>query len=153
MWVRWQGEIIPEEVEEDLAHVRESLNRYDKEQYVVAEDATGRVVGMMGLAFEPKPEVKQHARTGKPMELIRAYVDRDFRGGKGVGRALISRIEVFARSRGATEVLLDSGPRYKESGHGFYDKMGYTRVAVNKDFYGPDGDAQVWSKVLTQHIC
>ncbi len=148
MWVRWQGKIIPEEVEEDLAHVRESLDRYDKEQYVVAEDATRRVVGMMGLAFEPKPEVKQHARTEKPMELVRAYVDKDFRGGKGVGRALISRIEALARSRRATEILLDSGPRYKYSGHGFYDRMGYTRVAVNNDFYGPDGDAQVWSKVL-----
>lgn len=147
MWVRWQGEIIPEEVEDDLAHVRESLDRYDKEEYLVANDASGRVVGMMGLAFEPKPEVKQHARTEKPMELVRAYVDNNFRG-RGVGKALIGHIESLAKSRGATEILLDSGPRYKETGHGFYDKMGYARIAVNKDFYGPDGDAQIWSKML-----
>lgn len=157
MWVRYPigfdkaGEIITEEVEDDLTHIKSNLDRHFQkhdEKYLVAEDVTGRVVGMMGLAFEPKPEVRQHATTKRPMELVRAYVDKDFRRGKGVGTALIKHIESTARSRGATEILLDSGPRYEESGHGFYDKMGYKRVAINKDYYGPGKDAVVWQKVL-----
>lgn len=150
MWVKDSEthELIKEEVEEDLQHLRDSLLPGSSERYFVAENPNGRIVGMMGLRFEPKPEVAQHKRTDKPMELIRAYVDKDFRGGKGVGTSLIMKIEKETKRRGGTEVMLDSGPRYKESGHGFYDKMGYTRVAVNKDFYGPGGDATVFSKVL-----
>lgn len=158
MWVRYPigfdkaGEIIIEEVEDDLTHIKSNLDRhfqkYD-EKYLVAEDVTGRVVGMMGLAFKPKDAVRQFATTRRPMELVRAYVDKDFRRGKGVGTALIKHIESTARSRGATEILLDSGPRYEATGHGFYDRMGYKRVAVNKDFYGPGGDAIVFLKVLT----
>lgn len=147
MWVRWQGELLPEEVEDDMNQLRESL-KGGNSRYLVAETLDGRVVGMMGLVPEPKPEVKQHATTERPVELVRAYVDQDFRGGQGVGTALIRGIEKLAKSQGATEILLDSGPRYKESGHGFYDKQGYQRIGVNKDFYGEGGDAVVWQKLL-----
>lgn len=148
MWVRRQGELLPEEIEDDMNQLRESL-KGGNSRYLVAETLDGRVVGMMGLIPEPKPEVKQHATTEKPMELVRAYVDKEFRRGQGVGTALIRGIEQLARDSGVTEILLDSGPRYKESGHGFYDKQGYQRIGVNKDFYGPGGDAVVWQKVLT----
>lgn len=148
-WVRYQGELLQEEVDDDVHHIEESLKGKNNESYLVAQTTDGKVIGMMGLVPEPKSEVKQHAATERPMELVRVYVDRDFRLGRGVGTALIREIEQLAKSQGATEILLDSGPRYKESGHGFYDKMGYQRVGVNKDFYGEGGDAVVWQKLLT----
>lgn len=151
MWVRDSEthEIIPEEVEKDLQHLRDSLLPGSSERYFVAEDPSGRVVGMMGLVLEPKDALKPFAKTEKPMELVRAYVDKDFRGGRGVGTSLIRRIEQETKRRGGTEVILDSGPRYEKTGHGFYLKMGYEIVGVNKDYYGSGGDATVFSKVLT----
>lgn len=152
MWVKWEGKVLTEEVEGDLDHVRRNLNAFESEvneRYLVAEDLTGRILGMMGLVFEPKAPLKPFARTDRPMELVRAYVDDDFRGGKGVGTALIKHIESLAKSKGATEILLDSVPRYEKSGHGFYDKMGYQRVGTIPNLYGPDGTAIVWQKVLS----
>ena len=67
----------------------------------------------------------------------------------GVGSALVARLEDEARWRGYTEIVFNSGPRYKDTAWGFYDKLpGYSRVGVAEKLYGEGGDAPVWSKVL-----
>ena len=88
------------------------------------------------------------ALTGTPTELINAFVRPDVRGGGGVGTALVSGLEKTARNLGKQEILLNSGPRYSESGWGFYDKIGFDRVGVIVEYYGEGGNAQVWRKSL-----
>ncbi len=149
MWIRRMDndEIIPEEVETDLALFNGSLGGNGK-KILVAEAPAGRVIGVMGLT-RPKDELKPYFKTDKPSELITAYVDREFRGGRGVGTALINAIQDLSRSQGAKEILLESGPRYRRSGHGFYDKQpGFERVGILKDFYGPRFDSVVWRKIF-----
>lgn len=148
-WVRHRdtGVPIPEEVESDLQVMRDSLHQ-GIPIYLVAEAANGQVIGVIGLTF-PSERMKEFTTTSAPIELINAYVASDWRGGKGVGTALVRALEEEARQRGCTEVILNSGPRYKETGWGFYDRLpGYSRVGIAERMYGEGGDALVWRKYL-----
>ena len=85
----------------------------------MAQIPVGRVIGMMGLS-NPKDVLIQFATTSSPIELVNAYVDRNYRAGQGVGTALVNRLIERVLEKGSTELLLDSGPRYKETGWGFW---------------------------------
>lgn len=148
-WIhsRDTGELLPEEVEEDLQVMRDSCSGKNDRTYFVAEE--GRIVGVIGMK-PPKDALKQLVTTENPVELVNAYVAADKRKGQGVGTALVQKLESEARLRGNTEIILDSGPRYKDSGWGFYDKLsGFSRVGIAVKLYGEGGDAPVWHKVLT----
>lgn len=87
--------------------------------------------------------------TGEP---IPEEVEEDLqflRGGNGIGTALVQALEETARQKGFTEVVLNSGPRYENTGWGFYDKLpGFRRAGVAVQFYGEGGDAPVWHKIF-----
>lgn len=149
-WIRNMvtHEIIREEVDKDLTSLEESLGGSNGRQYLVAQIHEGRLVGMIGLSPLKKP-LKQFATTEKPIELVNAYVDRNYRAGQGVGTALVKALREKAEEHGFTEILLDSGPRYRFTGWGFWDKQpGLRRVGVAKDLYGPGNDAPVWQRLL-----
>jgi ribosomal protein S18 acetylase RimI-like enzyme len=150
IWLRdsREGKLLPEEVKTDMDYLKDSLKEWGGRRYIVAEDLEGAVVGMMGLS-EIKEELRPFVQTKKPIELVNAYVDNDYRGGKGVGTALINTLQEMARDAGSTEILLESGPRYKLTGHEFYDKQpGFERVGILTNFYGLNGDSIVWRKQL-----
>lgn len=151
-WVRnpQTGEILTEEVINDLISMADSLNKKGDKEYFVAQTTQGKIIGTMGLSH-PKLEIKPFATTPKPVELINAYVDINFRGGKGVGSALVSKLAERAATGGFTEILLDSGPRYRVTGWGFWDKQpGFQRIGIAKELYGLEGDAPVWQRILAQ---
>jgi len=51
---------------------------------------------------------------------------------------------------GYTEIILNSGSRYKDTGWGIYDRLdGNSRVGMAVGYYGEDGDAPVWHKILS----
>lgn len=150
-WIkdRDTGEFLPDEVEEDLQIMLDSIYGRADRTYLVAE-VFGRneVVGVIGLK-KPGKEMLKFTTTRKPYELVNAYVKPQERGGRGVGRALVKGLEETAKELGATEIVLNSGPRYKDTGWGFYDKQeGYSRVGVARNYYGEGGDAPVWRKEL-----
>lgn len=149
-WVkdRTTGQPLPEEVEEDLQVMQESIGGNNGRTYFVAEDLDGSVIGVIGFKI-PDPRMLPFTESLKPAELVNAYVSQDRRAGKGVGRALVSKLEEEAKTKGFTEIVLNSGPRYKDTGWGFYDKLeGYQRVGIAKGYYGEGGDAPVWRKTL-----
>ena len=149
-WIRhWKtGEVIASEVEQDLGQMKGSIEGSNEGVSLVAETHEGEVVGVIGLK-PPDERMLKFTTTDKPAELIHAYVAREHRGGKGVGRALVNQLEREAIVRGYKEMVLNSGPRYEETGWGFYDRLeGYTRMGVAKDYYGAGIDAPVWRKVL-----
>lgn len=148
-WVRSRntGELIPGEVVEDLQRMRESCQVGNDMTYFVAEEG-GVVIGVIGMK-PPSERMREFSTTGRPIELVNAYVAKDHRAGRGVGRALIAKLEEEARGRGYTEIILNSGPRYEHTGWIFYDKLtGFERIGIAVKLYGDDGDAPVWHKIL-----
>jgi predicted N-acetyltransferase YhbS len=147
-WLRDEGLIAHDEVEEDLSDMMRSLEPESDIDMLIAEE-NGQVIGMMGLSIPPKDALMQYAKTDYPSELRIAYVDPKRQGGYGVGTALLYENIRLARTKGRKELLLESGPRHKETGYPFYDKQpGLEREGVLKDFYGPGLDSQVWRKTF-----
>ena len=144
-WVRdpSNGQVIEPEVAEILQTLAASVEGNSQDQFLVAEGIDGKVVGMARLS-PVSEQVRAYAQTDRPVELFNLYVAAGQNKGKGVGTALWKGILDLARSQGNTEVLLNSGPRYKESGWGFYEKTIGPAAGVLKDYYGPGYDAMVW---------
>lgn len=149
-WLRFPtitGELLTEEVRTTLEEIEKSLRHENKKQFFVAQSPDGSVSGMMGIQ-PPDLAMRTFARTTHPAEIINAYVHFDERQGKGVGSALVSAVEDESRKQGFEELLLNSGPRYKETGWPFWKKTFGEPVGVLKNHYGPTNDAPVWRKVL-----
>ena len=149
-WIkdRETQEPLPKEVSGIMDEMQKSLRGENDRTYLVAEAGSGEIVGTIGLK-KPEARTRGFAKTQNPAELINAYVAVDQRRGKGVGRALVQGLEAEARRQEYTEIVLNSGPRYKDTGWGFYDRLpNYERVGVAQDLYGKGIDAPVWSKTL-----
>lgn len=114
--------------------------------YMVAETLDGKVTGVMGLAPIGKG-LRQYGETERPVEVVNAFVT-DSERGRGAGRALLSRLEELAAQQGFTELVVTSGPRYKEKGWPFWTKVFGPAIAIVKDAFGPGNDAPVWRKQL-----
>lgn len=148
-WLQDDGVIAHDEVDGDMDTLMASLNPNSGKHMFVAEEVDGRVVGMMGLNVNPKEVLIPFAKTDKPSELIVAYVDPDYVKGRGVGTDLINTSQELAKRLGKKEILLESGPRHRDTGYPFYDKQpGFQRVDVIPDFYGPGLDTVVWQKTF-----
>ncbi|MEK7095974.1 MAG: GNAT family N-acetyltransferase [Patescibacteria group bacterium] len=141
-------EVIQDEVEEVLFSVRETAQGLDDRTYVIAETPEGRIVGVMGLQ-EPDEVMRSFADTDNPVEIINAYVAYDQRG-MGTGRSLVKHLDELAKQRGYKEIVLNSGPRYMQSGWPFWRKIYGEPAGVAKNFYNGRYDAMVWRKSLVE---
>lgn len=147
-WVRnpETNKVITEEVEDIIGNLERSVSsRASDRQYIVAE-SDGKVTGVMGLAM-PSELIRQFATTDNPIEIINAFVASDARG-SGVGTELLNAAEGLSRFIGATEIMVNSGPRYQDTAWDFYDKRLGDRITTLSDYYGPGLDAPVWSMKL-----
>jgi GNAT superfamily N-acetyltransferase len=64
-----------------------------------------------------------------PVAWLTALVAAPRVRGKGVGTALVTRVESWARSRGAGRISLTSGTQRTEA-HAFYVRLGYEKTGV-----------------------
>lgn len=145
-WVKSpSGETIEDEITEIKEALERSVGENPDRSYIVAE-LGGEVVGVMGLTV-PNELMRQHAQTDNPVEIVNAFVRRDLRGA-GVGGKLLDNVFEQARIGSFDEVIVNSGPRYKDTAWSFYDKKFGTPRAILKDYYGAGRDAPFWSKVL-----
>ena len=70
--------------------------------------------------------------------------------GKGVGRALMARVEDEVRQRGGRMIVLDTAGRSEyASTRAFYDRLGYTQAATVADFYAPGDDLVIFTRLLS----
>ena len=99
-----------------LARVRAVLAS-DVADAFVAVDAEGRVVGWAHVFAAPFVE------SGPNAELGGLVVDERVRG-RGIGRALVARVESWARERGIRNLCLRSNVIRTEA-HAFYQKLGF----------------------------
>lgn len=146
-WLRDGDVIATNEVDGDMNYMQESLDGSNGRTNFVAQTEDGKIIGVMGYS-PTKKELLPFAKTPKPGELVNAYVHKEYRLGKGVGTALMATVENLAQSKDCTEVILESGPRFRSSGHPFYDRMGYERAGMLPDYYGPGAHSTVFRKPL-----
>lgn len=149
LWIkdRDTGKALPDEVRGVLEAVEASVNGTNSRTYMIATTNKGQVLGMMGMV-EPDAEMRVHARTARPVELINAYVDPQQRG-TGAGKLLAQQLEALAIARSYTELVVNSGPRYSDTGWPFWIRRFGQPLTIMKDFYGPGGDTPFWSKILS----
>jgi len=147
-WIKRFGsdEPLTEEISNVLAAVKASLEGENGRKYVVAEDDQGNVIGIMGMTT-PSNDMQPYITSDNAVEFINAYVDKEARG-TGAGKLLAKQLEEMAIQDGHTEIIVNSGPRYKDTGWAFWTKMYGEPVAMQKDLYGPGADAPVWRKSL-----
>ncbi len=89
-------------------------------QFLVVEDARGRVAACIGMDFSDAGTAEVH----------RLYVRPDMRG-QGLGHILTERMEECARSRQAKRMILWSDTRFTAA-HRLYERRGYSRGPVTR---------------------
>ncbi|MCX6785130.1 MAG: GNAT family N-acetyltransferase [Candidatus Komeilibacteria bacterium] len=118
--------------------------KYDGHYYVAI--ANQKIIGVAGFRM-PLPKLLKFASTKNPAELCMLYVAAKHRGGKGVGTALLNHVINQAKKRKYKELIVRSAKKFKKTGWGFYDHMGFNRVG---ELLPPDSKtiSQVWSKKI-----
>ncbi len=139
-------ETIHSEVDGVIESIKDSFSGNGDKKFYVAVDTEGSVLGMMGIS-KPSKEMIEFTKTGNAVEFINAYVDPKRRG-LGVGKKLVISLEEEAKINGYEEIIVNSGPRYSQTGWGFWTSVYGRPVAVQKDLYGPGLDAPVWQGFL-----
>ena len=110
---------------EKTAEILKIVLRKDHEAVFVAEE-DGNAVGYVhiaeyGLLFAEKG-----------VNVLGIAVAPQYTG-KGIGRALMNKVEEWASERGATYVRLVSGET-RTGAHAFYEKCGFTSNKMQKNF-------------------
>jgi hypothetical protein len=100
---------------------------------------------LMMQHFAAAGSTQEQLRTS--VELLNAFVTSSRLGGQGVGRTLLAALCQQAIAAGATQLLVNSGPRYRHS-WGFYDRVCDSSHGFIDNFYGPGRHAKTWKKVL-----
>lgn len=153
------GQPITDEIESVLERISLSIESSESPiRYRVAESSDGQILGVMGIT-RPDEDMAQYAHTPETcVELVNAFVDPSIRK-TGAGRRLVEDLLADAKEKGATEVVVNSGPRYKQTGWPFWAKViskkndveneGYGETALliekyGKDLDGKSLDAMVW---------
>jgi ribosomal-protein-alanine N-acetyltransferase len=99
--------------------------------FVVALDAEQSIVGYAGV-FAPGAAEADILTVGV-VPLHR---------GKGIAKALIALITDWAHAQGSTAMMLEVKSDNLEA-IGLYESLGYLKLNVRKDYFGPGLDAQV----------
>jgi GNAT superfamily N-acetyltransferase len=98
---------------------------------LLAASLGGRIVGTVQLGLDRPPNQRHRA------DIKKMLVHRSARG-RGIGAALMARVEEEARTRGRWLLVLDTVPG--ESGHRLYLRAGWQQSGTVPDFaLFPDG--------------
>jgi GNAT superfamily N-acetyltransferase len=131
----------PEEVEIAVELLDDRLVKGTASEYqFVFADLDGRTVAFACLGRIPA--------TQESFDLYWIAVRPD-RQRRGVGRALLENAERLVRRRGGSRIYVDtSGREQYASTRAFYERAGYRREAVLRDFFAPGDDKAIFVKVL-----
>ncbi len=102
----------------------------------VAEDGN-TIVGYCGV-FVPAPGIEADILT---VAVLPAYRRQ------GIAREFMRQIEVYAVERKASAMMLEV-ELSNESAIKLYESLGYMKISVRMDYYGPGKDAHVMRKEL-----
>jgi ribosomal-protein-alanine N-acetyltransferase len=99
--------------------------------FVVAVDQAQSIVGYAGV-FAPGDAEADILTVGVVPE----------QRGKGIAKALMALITEWAKAQGTTAMMLEVKVDNSEA-IGLYESLGYSKLNIRKDYFGPELDAQV----------
>ena len=105
--------------------------------FVVAE-SDNAIVGYAGV-FLPGPDIEA--------DILTVGVIPEFRR-QGIARHLIEELEAWCAEHKAKAMMLEVETT-NESAFNLYQSLGYMKISVRMDYYGPGNDAYVMRKELT----
>ena len=133
---------------EDLGAFDDALSGYldgslDAHQWIVAEGAAGDISGAAYYAPEPFADRVWN------LYFLAVHPDRH---GTGIGHFLVAHIENSLRDAGETvaRVLIveTSSTSPYQPARSFYEREGFNREALIREFYGPDDNKIIFWKRL-----
>jgi L-amino acid N-acyltransferase YncA len=146
-WIRKDGRPVGEEIEGTMA-VLAAAAAGNEDLYLVARDADGRPLGVMGCG---RPDERflpfRSSPAARAAGLKTAFLSPRARGG-GLGKRLLLALFAAAKEAGWTEMLWSSNPRYRDTAWGFYTLMAGKPVGVLEDFFAEGSRTPVWQKAL-----
>jgi GNAT superfamily N-acetyltransferase len=127
--VSFMAGLRPDEAREFFESLLPELERGTR--VLLAAYAEGELVGTVQLVHAWPPNSQHRA------EVAKLLVHRRARG-RGVGRALMERLEEEARANGKTLLVLDTVS--ERAADRLYDRLGWTRLGTVRDYArDPDG--------------
>ena len=99
--------------------------------FVVAVDQGQSIVGYAGVFAPGNAEA----------DILTVGVVPEHRG-KGIAKALMALITEWAKAQGTTAMMLEVKVDNSEA-IGLYESLGYSKLNIRKDYFGPGLDAQV----------
>jgi ribosomal protein S18 acetylase RimI-like enzyme len=138
--IEGDGLFTPAEVRVALELIDHALANPDEEYSVLIAEHAGKLAGYVCYGETPMTE--------GTWDLFWIVTHRDARG-RGVARALISRMEHEIRARGARMVRVETShlDGYGAA-HAFYTRLNYPVAARVRDFYQPGDDLLILIKHL-----
>lgn len=127
----------PDGVDADLARWRQRLDAAGGSGWVVEDDDA--LVACVGVAPTVTPPAAP--ADASCVELKRLYVRRDARR-RGLGRALVGRVEGWARDHAAEVVVLWSDDRFADA-HRLYTGCGYRDTGRRRDLHDPSETTEI----------
>jgi len=128
----------------DIVSGSSSKPQFDSHYFVAVLNQ--EIIGVAGFRT-PLPKLLNFTSTSKPAELCMLYVAKDHKGKKGAGKALLDFVISQAIEKGYEELVVRSAEKFKDTGWGFYDHMGFTRVG---ELLPPD--SKTMSQVRTKKL-
>ena len=139
---------VVSEIEQNVYHIdpwskeliaSEFMGVPDTRFYVIAERA-GQIIGYGGL-FAPSRGVEADVQTVTVVSEMQ---------GKGIGRALLTRLIEEASLRAVPAVLLEVGVGNESAIH-LYESFGFVEIARRLNYYGSNLHALVMRKSMSDH--
>ena len=118
---------------EQVARRLEAIQGDRDHAVFVAQGAGGQVTGWVHIFVRQLLVIDRHAELG-------GLVVLEEQRGRGLGRLLMERAEVWARDRGCEEMYVRSNVA-RERAHRFYEGIGYEQIKISGVFLKRMGGA------------
>jgi ribosomal-protein-alanine N-acetyltransferase len=119
----------------NTAQFKEEFAGIPTTRFMSVAEAENTIIGYCGV-FLPAP--------GLEADILTVAVLPEYRR-QGIAREFMRQIEEWARERGASAMMLEV-EHTNESAIELYKSLGYMKISVRMDYYGPGQDAFVMRK-------
>ena len=119
----------------NTAQFKEEFAGIPTTRYMSVAEAENKIIGYCGV-FVPAPGVEA--------DILTVAVLPEYRR-QGIAREFMRQIEEWAKERGASAMMLEV-EQTNQSAIELYKSLGYMKISVRMDYYGPGKDAFVMRK-------
>ncbi|CAN2215213.1 RimI Acetyltransferases [Candidatus Nanopelagicaceae bacterium] len=119
----------------NTAQFKEEFAGIPTTRYMSVAEANNTIIGYCGV-FLPAPGVEA--------DILTVAVLPEYRR-QGIAKEFMRQIEEWSKDRGASAMMLEV-EQTNESAIELYKSLGYMKISVRMDYYGPGKDAFVMRK-------